>query len=623
MAAKEERQAEGLLRIAGQKKGLLLTASIFSILSSLLQLAPFYAVYRIVEEVMAGARSPSAVDGDVLVYWGVVAFVALVAALVALYIGGMCSHIAAFDILYRLRVKLTDHVACVPMGYHTRTSKGELKKIIEVSVERIEKFIAHQLPDIVSAIAIPLLLIGYLFGLDWRLAVVLLVPIVVGFWIQARIFAGEAGQEAYRSYQYAMEEMNATGVEYVRGMPAVKIFGIKAESFLTFKQAVGSYRDIAMRITMICKTPYSLFFVIVSSLFVFVVPAGVLIASGSPGNQSFAITLILFLLITPSLSVPLLKLMYIGGGLRDIVEGNKRIAAVLSEPIVQEPDSPRAPLAYGIEFRGVRFAYEKPDSKHYKQVLTDVSFSAREGEMTALVGPSGGGKSTIASLLLRFWDVQEGEILIGGVPIREMGTDRLMDAVSFVFQDVHLFYDTIEENIRMGNREAGREQVIEAAKRASCHEFIEKLEHGYETRIGEGGTYLSGGEAQRIAIARALLKDAPILVLDEATAYADAENERKIQQGLIELVKGKTVLIIAHRLSTIRMAEQIVVVRDGSIVERGTHDELRDKGGLYEQMWVAHRSAASWKLGKRNAAAGTAEDATKNGREVRARVLLD
>ncbi|WDQ30989.1 ABC transporter ATP-binding protein [Paenibacillus marchantiae] len=590
-------EVSGLMEVTKERKGLLITASIFSILSSLLQIVPFIGVYKIVEELLIHAREPSGLDRDLLMYWGLVSFGALIAGLIALYIGGMCSHIAAFNILYQLRVKLADHVAKVPMGYHTRTATGELKKIIEVSVEKIEKFIAHQLPDLVSAIVIPLVLLCYLFWLDYRMALVLLVPMIIGFWLQSSIFRNERGRQAYRDFQHAIEEMNSTGVEYVRGMPAVKVFGITADSFLTFKQAVTRYRDISLRITDLCKTSYGMFFIIIISLVTFIVPIGILLSSGNAGNQSFAITFILFLIITPSLSAPLLKLMYLGSGMREIVEGQNRIKAVFAESVVQEPLSPQVPDTYEVAFRQVSFAYEQKDSEAFKPVLQEVDFVAKAGEMTALVGPSGGGKSTIANLLLRFWDVQQGEITIGGVPIQEMGTEKLMETVSFVFQDVHLFYDTIEENIRMGNTAASRDDVIAAARTACCHEFIENLDEGYDTKIGEGGTYLSGGEAQRIAIARALLKDAPILVLDEATAYADAENEHKIQQGLAQLVQGKTVLIIAHRLTTIRAAEQILVIRQGTIVERGTHDQLREADGLYEKMWQAHIHAASWKLG--------------------------
>ncbi|ANY69307.1 ABC transporter ATP-binding protein [Paenibacillus sp. BIHB 4019] len=596
---KTKSEISGLVQIAGERKGLLITASIFSILSSLLQIVPFIAVYKIVQELLIHAQQPANMNKELLIHWGIIAFVSLLGMLAAMYVGGMCSHIAAFNILYELRVRLAAHVAKVPMGYHTKTATGELKKIIEVSVEKIEKFIAHQLPDLISAIVIPIVLIGYLFWLDYRMALVLLLPIGAGVWLQTRLFGSEAGKEAYREFQYAIEEMNATGIEYVRGMPAVKVFGITADSFLTFKQAVMKYRDVSLKITAICKTSYSLFFVIIISLFTFVVPIGLLLFSGQAGSQSFAITFILFLIVTPSLSAPLLKLMHLGSGLREIVEGHKRIEAVFAEKAALEPASPRVPHHYDIAFQDVTFAYEQTESKDFKPVLQKVSFAAHAGELTALVGPSGGGKSTIASLLLRFWEVQEGIISIGGIPIRDIGTDKLMELVSFVFQDVHLFYDTIEENIRMGNKAATRDEVLAAAKTACCHEFIEKLDQGYDTKIGQGGTYLSGGEAQRIAIARALLKRAPILVLDEATAYADAENEYNIQQGIAQLVKGKTVIIIAHRLSTIRSAQQILVVQQGKIVEQGTHEQLRKKQGLYEQMWLAHQSAASWKLGVR------------------------
>jgi ATP-binding cassette, subfamily B, bacterial IrtA/YbtP len=591
-------ELSGLLEMAAEKKGLLFVALLFSTISSLLQVAPFVAVYQIVEELFRHAHDPAALDTALIVSRGVAALAALIGALITLYIGGMCSHIAAFDILYRLRVRLADHVAQVPMGYHTRTATGELKKIIEVSVEKIEKFIAHQLPDTVSAIVIPLLFIGYLFWLDWRMALALLVPISFGYWLQARMFASEGGRE-----------MNAAGVEYVRGMPAVKIFGIKADNFLTFRQAVAGYRDIALRVTDLYQKPYSMFFLLVSSLFTFIIPVGIAIAAQHPGDLAFTVTFVLFLLITPGMAVPLLRLMQAGSGLREIVEGYKRIEAVLEEKRVEEPIVARVPSTYDIAFEQVSFAYDSPASPAYKPVLRNIELVAKAGEMTALVGPSGGGKSTIAQLLLRFWEPSGGRITIGGVPIQEISTEKLMDLVSFVFQDVHLFYDTIEANIRMGRTEVSREAVIRAAKMAGCHDFIEMLPQGYATMIGEGGTYLSGGEAQRISIARALLKDAPILVLDEATAYADAENEYSIQQALAQLVRGKTVLIIAHRLSTIKAAEQVLVIRQGEIVERGTHDELRALQGLYEQMWQSHTRAAAWKLGARRASGSGAAGA--------------
>lgn len=586
-----------LLDLAGSRKGLLIAASLLSIVSGLLQIVPFIVVYRIVDQVFRAAGQPEALDGPALTRLGFAALAALAAALGALYAGAMCSHIAAFRILYALRVRLSEHVAKVSMGYHVCTPSGELKKIIEVAVEKIEKFIAHQLPDTVSAVALPLVLIGYLFVLDWRMALILCVPIGIGLAIQARMYGSEGAQGHYRDFQRAGEEMNATAVEYVRGMPAVKIFGITAASFLTFRQAVDRYRKISLDITDLFKGAYSLFAVLIGSLFTFAVPIGVLLLGRHPGDQAFAITFILFLLVSPSLSAPLVKLMYVGSGLREVSEGVRRIQAVFNEPIVAEPEEPRRPSTYDITFDNVVFDYAQPGAPVGRPVLDRIGFTARSGEMTALVGPSGGGKSTIANLLLRFWEVRSGEIAIGGVPIREIGTEQLMDLVSFVFQDVHLFYDTIEANIRMGNETASQADVVNAARIACCHSFIERLGDGYRTVIGANGTYLSGGEAQRIAIARALLKNAPILVLDEATAYTDAENEHEIQRGLAELIRGKTVLVIAHRLSTIRGAEQILVIRGGQIAERGRHDELLGLGGLYERMWRAHQSASDWKIG--------------------------
>ncbi len=593
-----ENQTEtySLLQIAGKRKGLLIIASFFSVISGILQLIPFVAVYKIVESFFLQAQNQQAVAAQAIQYWGLIALIGLIASLLMVYVGTMCSHIAAFNILYEMRVILSEHVAKVPMGYHTKTATGELKKIIESSVEKIEKFIAHQLPDLITAIAVPILLIGYLFYLDWRLALVAFLILVLAFLLQSMVYGNEAGKNAYRDFQFAVEEMNATGVEYIRGIPAVKVFGVSAASFLTFKQAVTKYRDISLKITNVYKVPYITFEVVITSIFAFILPLGIYILSKNPENLVFAITFILFLIVTPSLASPLMKLMYLGGGLREITEGNKRINEVLNEPLIQEPTHPQKPTSYGITFDHVSFAYEDQTSKDYKEVLHDISFSAKVAEITALVGPSGGGKSTITSLLLRFWDIQSGEIRIGGIPLQEIGTENLMNMTSFVFQDVHLFYDTMEENIRMGNQKASKEEVIAAAKVACCHEFIEKLPQGYDTKIGGEGVYLSGGEAQRIAIARALLKNSPILVLDEATAYADAENERNIQKGLAELVKGKTVLIVAHRLSTIQGAAKILVIKQGKIVESGTHVTLRNEAGLYEQMWQAHMNATSWQL---------------------------
>lgn len=588
-----------LLEIAGEKRGLLILSGILSVLSALMQLVPFTAIYFIIEELLKNVANPELIEKATIQFWGLMALISLVLSLLLLYASSMSSHVSAFRILYGLRLKLAEHLAKLPMGYHTQKSTGAIKKILEFSVEKIETFIAHQLPDFVAAATTPIIMLAVMYYIDWRLALSCTVPIIAAFLLQMLAFMGKQAKQDSKHYNDVMEEMNATGVEYVRGMPAVKVFGMTVSSFLKFHNTIKNYRSFAIRIGQTYKRPYAIFFVLLASLLSFILPVGVFILSGQPDNQAFALTLLFFLIFGPGLSVPVLKLLYLGGNLRQVSEGVERVDKIFAQQPVAEPKHPEIPKNYTVEFENVSFSYGDQDAATRVDALSGVSFIAREKEMTALVGPSGSGKSTIANLIPRFWDVSSGSVRIGGVDIRDMDTEKLMSAVSFVFQDVHLFYDTIEENIRMGRSDATKEQVVEAAKKACCHEFIENLPQGYQTRIGEGGTYLSGGEAQRVSIARALLKDSPILVLDEATSFADPENETKIQRGLSELIRGKTVIIIAHRLSTIRDADQILVIDAGEIVERGRHDRLVEQNGLYHRMWEAHIDAGAWAISKK------------------------
>jgi ATP-binding cassette subfamily B protein len=595
-AASKKTGIARLLEITGEKRGLLVLSGVLSVISNALMFLPFVATYFIVEELLKNAANPALSNMELIRQWGLWALYSLLGSLLFLYAGIMASHVAAFRILYNLRMRLAQHLARLPMGYHTRQSTGAIKKLLEMSVEKIENFIAHQLPDLVGAVALPVIMLAVMFVLDWRLALICAVPIIGAYFLQALVFYGKEGLESIKEYHNALERMNAAGVEYVRGMPAVKVFGLTVSSFLRFHNSIIAYRDWAVEYTGFCKRPYIIFTTILASLLSFILPVGVFILSGQPDNQAFALILMLFLVFAPGLSIPIMKLMYLGGNMRMISEGVERIDAIFGQEPIAEPLNPRVPGEYTIEFDNVWFSYDNQDESTRTEALAGVSFRAREGQLTALVGPSGGGKSTIANLIPRFWDVGAGSIRIGGVEVREIGTEMLMNLVSFVFQDVHLFYDTIEENIRMGHAEAGHEEVAAAARAARCHEFIESLPDGYQTKIGEGGTYLSGGEAQRVAIARALLKNSPILVLDEATAFADPENEAQIQAGLSRLIQGKTVIIIAHRLSSIRQADQILVVDEGRIAERGRHDELIELGGLYHRMWSAHIDAGEWAL---------------------------
>ena len=585
-----------LLEIAGERRRLLTVAGALSVIATILMFIPYVLTYFIVKELIEHAANPAVMDLEFIRTCGVGAIVSLLSGFVVFYGSTMAAHISAFNILYNLRVRLTEHLAKLPMGYHTRQSTGSIKKTLELSVEKIENFIAHQLPDLVSAIALPVLMIAAMFVLDWRLALACAVPLVGAYTLQSMVFMGKDGQKLMKEYHNYIEKMNAEGVEYVRGMPAVKVFGLSVATFLRFHDSITNYRNFVVQYTKWCKRPYMMFVVTVTSLLAFILPVGLFAFSAQPDKQAFALTLMLFLVIAPGLSSPIMKLMMLGGSLRHISEGVERMDQIFSQTPVLEPTTPKTPQHFDIEFDHVRFSYQSQDEATRTDALTEISFTAKENEITALVGPSGSGKSTIANLIPRFWDVSAGCIRIGGIDIREMGTERLMDAVSFVFQDVHLFYDTIEENIRMGNTNATQDDVIAAAKAASCHEFIEKLPEGYATKIGEGGTYLSGGEAQRVAIARAILKNSPILVLDEATAFADPDNEMKIQHGLNALIGGKTVIVIAHRLSTIQEAEQIIVLNAGRIAETGTHKDLLRQNGLYKRMWDAHIDAETWTI---------------------------
>jgi ABC-type multidrug transport system, ATPase and permease components len=380
-------------------------------------------------------------------------------------------------------------------------------------------------------------------------------------------------------------------------MPAVKVFGLTVRSFLRFYDAIENLRRCTTGMARTYRGPMSLFAVIMSSLLAVILPAGVFVLSGAPDNQAFALTLLLFLTLAPGLSLPVLKLLYLGSDMRQVATGVERIDAILDEPPMPEPERPSGVTDHTVTFENVSFSYEESKTvSTRREALRDVSFNAEEGAVTALVGPSGSGKSTLASLAARFWDPGTGSVRIGGTDLRAIGTDRLMTLVAFVFQDVHLFFDTIAENIRMGRPGATDEEVRRAARLACCHDFIEALPQGYATKIGEGGTFLSGGEAQRIAIARAVLKDAPILVLDEATAFADPENELNIQRGLTALMRGRTVIVVAHRLSTIREADQIIVLEEGRVTEKGRHEELLANNNLYARMWAAHTDAADWTL---------------------------
>jgi len=527
-------------------------------------------------------------------YYSYIALGAFFAFGVLTFASLMLSHIAAFNILYEIRMQLVQKMVRLPLGFFSRRASGELKKIMSDDVERIELFIAHHIPDIVTALLFPLILVSYMFAVDWRLAIVVLAVLAMAFYVMGRMYTGKKIREVSKRYVETLGRMNASIVEYIRGIQVVKTFTESTNAYRKLNDDIKEYRKFANEVNVQYQPTYVGFLTILSSALLFIIPVAVWLLVGSASYATFVPVLLMFLFFGVAVFFPVLKLLWIGSFLNQNNMGVQKIDDILYMDEIEEPDIPRHPKDASVEFRNVSFAYDTTP------ILKAISFISHPGTITALVGPSGAGKSTVAMLAARFWDVQSGEILIGGVPVKEIPTSVLMDNVAFVFQDNMLFFDTIEENIRMGNKTATFEEVARAACAAQCHEFIESLPNGYQTLVGEGGIYLSGGEAQRIALARAILKDSPIILLDEATAFADPENEGKILAAFSHLIKGKTVLVIAHRLSTITNADRILYVDKGVIAEQGTHEQLLALKGEYARMWETYNRAKRWTIGGKN-----------------------
>ena len=580
-----------LIEIAGTKRRLLIGAMLLAVITAIVQFVPIIAVYNILIELAEHALDPSLIDKAYIWLWSYIALGAFFAFGVLTFASLMLSHIAAFNILYEIRMQLAQKMVRLPLGFFSRRASGELKKIMSDDVERIELFIAHHIPDIVTALLFPLILVSYMFAVDWRLAIVVLAVLAMAFYVMGRIYTGKKIREVSKRYVETLGRMNASIVEYIRGIQVVKTFTESTNAYRKLNDDIKEYRKFANEVNVQYQPTYVGFLTILSSALLFIIPVAVWLLVGSASYATFVPVLLMFLFFGVAVFFPVLKLLWIGSFLNQNNMGVQKIDDILYMDEIEEPDIPRHPKDASVEFRNVSFAYDTTP------ILKAISFISHPGTITALVGPSGAGKSTVAMLTARFWDVQSGEILIGGVPVKEIPTSVLMDNVAFVFQDNMLFFDTIEENIRMGNKTATFEEVARAACAAQCHEFIESLPNGYQTLVGEGGIYLSGGEAQRIALARAILKDSPIILLDEATAFADPENEGKILAAFSHLIKGKTVLVIAHRLSTITNADRILYIDKGVIAEEGTHEELLVIQGQYAHMWKTYNRAKRWTIG--------------------------
>ncbi len=592
---KQSKKKTGMARcleLASKHKGLVFISGILAALAAVCSFLPYLSIYFIMRELIGVFPDMVNANMTVILRYGWLALAGIAGNVILYFCALMCSHLAAFGTLYELKLAFANHITEIPLGYHLTIGSGRMRKIMDENIESIEKFIAHQFPDFVASLVAPLVLVILLLAIDWRYGVVSLLGIILAFVVQFLGFNGNA-KEKMHHYQVAQEDMNSASVEYIRGMPEIKAFNQTADSFRRLSKSITDYTSFVLEYAMGWQNCMPGFTTIIHSIYLLLIPVGIFIGMGTGDYRSYSLTFIFYLVLVPAISGVLNKIMYISESFTQIDGNVERMEEILSISALPDQDGGTAEQGHNIEFDHVSFSYGTDTSV---KALNSVSFMARQGEVTAIVGPSGGGKSTIANLVSRFWDVTEGCIRIGGVDIRKIPQAELMRQVSFVFQDTFLFRQSILDNIRMGNPAASKAQVIEAAKAAQCHDFIEKLPDGYHTMIGAAGIRLSGGERQRIAIARAIIKDAPIIVLDEATAFSDPENEYLIQKAFEKLIKNKTVIMIAHRLSTIRNADQILVMEHGQLIEQGTHDTLMEQQGKYAQMWSSYMESISWKI---------------------------
>ncbi len=582
-----------LLELAGPKKKKLLAACLLSVLSSGARMAMFFTIYGVVRELLAHYTAPQEIDSGRIYTLVAITFGAALAYGVCTFVSSALAHGAAYDIIYELRVHMMNKLGRIPSGFFTGTTQGAIKKVISDDVEQIEVFIAHHIADIAAAVATPLFTLLYLFVMDWRLALVTLVPIFISLFILSSGLKNPKGAQTQVDMHDTKEKMEGTIVEYIHGMPVIKIFNRTLSAFRRFEDSISAYVGSIERTTYHFEAKMGAYYAFFGAQLLFLTPAGLLLASRASSYKDFLPVLLLFFLVGGGLKEPMENMMNMVLHSKRISEGVARIDRILNQPEL-ETVGEASPQAYDITFEDVSFSYGNDGT----QAVKNLSLKLAQGSINGLVGPSGGGKSTVAQLLLRFYEPQQGSIKIGGVDIREIPQERLTALVSYVFQDSFLFRDTVENNIRMGNSAASHEAVVQAAINANIHDVIMTLPMGYGTVIGEKDAYLSGGEKQRIAIARVFLKNTPIVVLDEATAYADAENESKIQQAFARLAANKTVLVIAHRIRSIQNADQILVLRQGELLGAGTHESLLSQCGPYRHMVDANERRDRWTIRK-------------------------
>ena len=588
---KKDDRIQMLLAFAGKRRWLLTTSHILSGISALFILIPYVCVYFAAKEMVA-VFIGSPLNVNALMRWGGYALAAELIGLIIYFACLLCSHAAAFQMEKNLKMAALQHLAKMPMGYFDANPSGKLRKIIDENSTQTESYVGHQLPDLVGAYVTMIASLVLMLCFDWRIGLPLLLLFGIGFMLQFMLM-GKDSMKFMQNYQDSLEKMNHEAVEYIRGISVVKVFGQTVQSFTKFNKAIKDYSDNAMAFTMACRTGMVAFTAVINSPFLVLIPAAVLAGVFSDNMVHFTENFLFYLIFTPACGVMLNKIMYMSNYKMQAQESMRRIDMILNAEQQSEIEKPKQKTGNDIVFENVTFSYENALNPAAKNLC----FVVKEGTTTALVGPSGCGKSTTASLIPRFYDVTEGKIKIGGVDVRELSQADLMKNVAFVFQNPKLFKESLLDNICAGRRDATREEALHAAHLAQCDDILAKFPDGIDTVVGSKGVYLSGGEAQRIAIARAILKDAPIIVLDEATAFADPENEVQIQKALTELTEGKTVIMIAHRLSTIQGADQILVMKDGELAEQGNHTALLEKDGIYAHMWKDYIKTTKWHIG--------------------------
>ena len=578
-----------LFEYAGNYKYFTMLSRILSVISAWIALVPFYYIWRIMKEVLDVAPAYDQAKGITSLGWSAVGFALL--SMIIYIVALMCSHIAAFRIQANMRSAMMHKIVNLPLGFMDQDGSGKIRKIVQESSEATETYLAHQLPERAGAIATPIGLLVLLVVFDWRLGLLSLVPVVIAFLIMSSM-TGKNMEIKMKEYQNSLEEMSSEAVEYIRGIPVVKTFGQSVFSFKRFRKAIDNYEKWVISYTKDMRLPMVGYTTTINAVFAILIAAAFWLSKGTD-DKTFLLNLLFYIIITPIITVTLNKIMYSSENKMLVEDALKRVDGILEREPLEQAKEPKMPKDASIVFENVSF--------RYKDGITDalhgVNLKIEPGEHVAFVGPSGGGKTTLASLIARFFDVTEGKLVVGGVNIKEIADEKLMETVSFVFQDSKLLKMSIYDNIRMGKKDATKEQVLHALKEAQCMDIIEKMPQGIDTMIGTRGTYVSGGEAQRLSIARAMLKDAPILILDEATAFADPDNEVKVQEAFSRLSKGKTVIMVAHRLSSVTNADRICVLKDGEIVETGNHESLTKQNGIYAHMWKEYNQSIRWKVG--------------------------